>query len=58
MTSELPAWLVALGFAVSMLALGMQLGLLSKPALTTRCAACGRILRRGRECPCTRPHDP
>ena len=58
MSSQLPGWLVALGFAVSMLALGMQLGLLQKPALTSRCAACGRIFRRGRACPCTRPNDP
>jgi hypothetical protein len=58
MTAELPAWLVALAFGVSMLGLGMQLGLLAKPALRTRCAACGRFFRRGRECPCTRPHDP
>jgi hypothetical protein len=54
MSGQLPGWLVALGFAVSMLALGMQLGLLQKPALTSRCAACGRFFRRGRDCPCTR----
>ena len=58
MNGQLPAWLVALAFAVSMLGLGMQLGLLAKPALRTRCAACGRMFRRGRECPCTRPNDP
>ena len=57
MSGQLPGWLLALGVAVSMLALGMQLGLLAKPALT-RCAACRRLLRRGRECPCTRPHNP
>ena len=58
MIAELPSWLVALAFAVAMLGLGMQLGLLAKPAVRTRCAACGRLIRRGRECPCTRPHDP
>jgi len=57
MGSQLPAWLVALGFGVCMLAVGMRLGLLAKPELTTRCAACGRLFRRGRDCPCTRPHD-
>jgi hypothetical protein len=57
-TAQLPAWLVALGFAVTMLMLGMRVGLLAKPALTTRCAACGRLRRRGRGCPCTRPRDP
>jgi hypothetical protein len=58
MGSQLPAWLVTLGFAVAMLAVGMRLGLLAKPALTTRCAACGRLFRRGRDCPCTRLNDP
>ena len=56
MTGQLPAWLIALGYAGAMLAVGMQLGLLAKPTLTTRCAACGRLFR-GRECPCTRTHD-
>jgi hypothetical protein len=58
MSGQVPGWLLALGVAVSMLALGMQLGLLAKPTLTTRCAACGRLFRRGKDCPCTRPHDP
>jgi hypothetical protein len=58
MSGQVPGWLVTLGVAVSMVMLGMQLGLLAKPALTTRCAACGRLFRRGRKCPCTRPHDP
>jgi hypothetical protein len=58
MSGQVPGWLITLGVAVSMVMLGMQLGLLAKPALTTRCAACGRLFRRGRKCPCTRPHDP
>ena len=57
MTAQLPLWLVALGVAAAMLSLGMNLGVLAKPDLTTRCAACRRIVRRGRLCPCTRGHE-
>ena len=56
MSAEIPAWLVALGFAVAMLVLGMNMGVLAKPALTSRCAACRRLVRRGRVCPCARRH--
>jgi hypothetical protein len=55
-SSSLPAWLVALGFAAAMLSLGVNMGLLAKPNLTTRCGACRRIVRRGQVCPCSRPH--
>ena len=58
MSGQVPGWLLALGVAVSMLALGMQLGLLAKPTLTTRCAACGRLFRRGRELPVHAPARP
>jgi len=37
-----------------MVSLGMQLGLLARPRLPSRYAACGRLVRRGRVCPCTR----
>jgi hypothetical protein len=46
--------LLALGFAAAMVSLGMNLGLLSKPRLTSRCGACGRLVRRGRLCECAR----
>jgi hypothetical protein len=51
--NALPAWLVALGFGVAMLSLGMNVGLLSKPALWTRCGACRRLRRRNRVCDCS-----
>ena len=56
MSGQIPTWLVTLGFAGAMLVLGMNLGLLAKPALTSRCAACGRLVRRGRVCRCARRH--
>lgn len=55
MMAQVPGWLVALGLAAAMLSLGMNIGLLAKPDLTTRCGACRRIVRRGRVCPCARP---
>jgi hypothetical protein len=54
-SSSLPAWLVALGFAAVMFSLGVNLGLLARPNVTTRCGACRRIVRRGEVCPCSRP---
>jgi hypothetical protein len=55
-SGQLSAWLIALGFAAAMLSLGMNLGVLAKPNLVSRCGACGRLFRRGRVCPCSRPH--
>jgi hypothetical protein len=54
MTNTLGVWLLALGFGAAMLSLGMNLGMLAKPRLWTRCGACGRVVRRGRVCPCSR----
>jgi hypothetical protein len=55
MTNQLVSWLAPLGVAAAMVVLGMHLGLLAKPEITSRCGACGRIVRRGRVCPCSRP---
>jgi hypothetical protein len=57
MTGHLSAWLVALTFAAVMLSLGMNLGMLAKPTILNRCGACGRLVRRGRVCPCSRPRE-
>jgi hypothetical protein len=54
MTDPTALWLLSLGFAAAMLSLGMNLGMLAKPTLWTRCGACGRVVRRGRVCPCSR----
>lgn len=43
---------IAIG--VLMLALTVRLKLLRLPDLTSRCGACGRIVRRGTVCPCAR----
>ena len=56
MTAQLPSWLLALGLAAAMLSLGMNLGVLARPDLTTRCGACRRIVRRGRVYRGTDPH--
>jgi hypothetical protein len=55
-SAQLPGWLLVLGLAAAMVSLGMNLGVLAKPDLTTRCGACRRIVRRGRMCPCARPN--
>lgn len=57
MTTALTAWLLALGLGAAMVSLGMNLGLLAKPTLTSRCGACRRIVRRGRTCPCAHPDE-
>jgi hypothetical protein len=49
----LVSWLLALGLACTMVSLGVGMRLLEKPRLMTRCVACGRLVRRGRSCPCT-----
>ena len=53
MTGMLASWLVALGFGVAMLSLGMNVGLLAKPVLWSRCGACRRLVRRNRVCQCS-----
>jgi hypothetical protein len=54
MTTAHASWLLALAFGGAMLSLGINLGMLAKPGLWHRCGACGRIVRRGRVCPCSR----
>jgi hypothetical protein len=54
MTGMLASWLLAVGFGAAMLSLGMNVGLLSKPVLWSRCGACGRLVRRHRICECSR----
>jgi hypothetical protein len=54
MNGLLFAWLLMLGFAAAMLSLGMNLGMLAKPIVWSRCGACGRAVRRGKVCRCTR----
>jgi hypothetical protein len=53
-TGAYAIWLLALGFGAAMLSLGINLGMLAKPSLWTRCGACGRVTRRSRVCPCSR----
>ena len=52
--AQYTAWLVALAAAGAMVSFGMELGMLSKPTLRTRCGACGRLVWRGRVCPCSK----
>jgi hypothetical protein len=53
MTSAYAIWILSLGFAGAMLSLGINLGMLARPNLWGRCGACGRVVRRGRICPCS-----
>ncbi len=53
----LSAWLVTLAIGAAMVSLGMNLGMLAKPSLWGRCGACGRRVRCGRVCPCSRRGD-
>jgi hypothetical protein len=50
------AWLFGLAVAGAMVSFGMEVGMLARPQLRTRCGACGRLVWRGRVCPCSR-HD-
>jgi hypothetical protein len=52
------AWLVALAVAAAMLSFGMELGMLSRPRPRSRCGACGRLVRRGDVCPCSKTDAP
>jgi hypothetical protein len=54
MTAYYFGWFAAAAAAVTMVCLGMRTRLLARPELRSRCAACGRLVRRGRTCPCTR----
>jgi len=53
MMVQYTSWLIGLAVAGAMVSFGMELGMLSRPRLTTRCGACGRLVRRGRVCPCS-----
>ena len=57
MTAAYAFWLLALGIGGAMVSLGINVGMLAKPSLWHRCGACGRIVRRGRICPCSRHTD-
>jgi hypothetical protein len=54
MTAQLTVWFIGLAVAGAMVAFGMELGQLARPRLHTRCGACGRLVRRGKVCPCSR----
>ena len=54
MTAQFAPLVVTLAIGGVMLALGRELGMLSRPNLPSRCGACGRLVRRGRLCPCAR----
>ena len=54
MSAHYASWFPTVAAAVVMLFLGMRTRLLSPPELKLRCGACGRLVRRGRTCPCTR----
>jgi hypothetical protein len=54
MMAQYTAWLVGLAVAGVMVAFGMELGQLARPRLHTKCGACGRLVRRGTVCPCSR----
>jgi hypothetical protein len=45
---------MSLAFAGAMVAVGMQVGMLARPKLRSRCGACGRLVRRGTVCPCSK----
>ena len=57
MSGSLSAWSTMLSVGLVMLLVGVRLNLLSLPEITTRCGACGRLLRRGSVCPCARRED-
>jgi hypothetical protein len=54
MTAQYLSWVVALGVAGAMVSFGMGTGLLARPKLHTRCGACGRLVRRGQTCDCSK----
>jgi hypothetical protein len=54
MTAQYTAWFLGLAVAGAMVAFGRDLGQLSRPLLHTKCGACGRLVRRGTACPCSK----
>ena len=48
MTAQYTAWLFGLAVGGAMVSFGMELGMLSRPRLRTRCGACGRLVWRMR----------
>ena len=54
MMAQYSAWLIGLAAAGVMVAFGRDLGQLSRPLLHTKCGACGRLVRKGTVCPCSR----
>ena len=46
MTAQYTAWLFGLAVGGAMVSFGMELGMLSRPRLRTRCGACGRLVWR------------
>jgi hypothetical protein len=54
MTAQYTAWFLGLAVAGAMVAFGRDLGQLSRPLLHTKCGACGRLVRRGTVCPCSK----
>jgi hypothetical protein len=54
MIAQYSPLLLTLAVGGVMLALGRDLGVLSRPQLPSRCGACGRLVRRGRVCACAR----
>lgn len=50
------AWVVAIAALLLMLQLGVETKQLWLPSVSRRrCGACGRLVRRGRVCPCSDP---
>jgi hypothetical protein len=54
MTGQAGSWAIALAASGALIVLGVRLRMLTVPELKTRCAACGRLIWRGRSCSCTR----
>jgi hypothetical protein len=57
MSGSYSTWSTMLGVGLVMLLVGVRLNMLSLPEITSRCGACGRLLRRGAVCPCARLDD-
>jgi hypothetical protein len=54
MTAYYASWFAAVAVAAVMLAFAMRVSMLTPPQPKRRCAACGRLVRRGRVCECAR----
>jgi hypothetical protein len=54
MIAQSTAWLVGLAAGGAMVAFGMNLGQLARPRMHTKCGACGRQVRKGTVCPCSK----